>query len=196
MLHARDDLLADEAAFVEIDAVQMVEQRLVRKGIAESIVLAAFRHAEGDAEGVVVLLARGLATEFGGTCALRQERTVAERGQPRIRIDDGATRLRRLAAPTGRDLARRIGADLDRCAEPVEREPFQKLFFLLARQIGEEAVPLGHEEEIEQDLTLRREEAGMDGIGPLHLADIARDQALQEFTGVGAPDPEDGAGGQ
>jgi hypothetical protein len=49
MLHARDDFLADEAAFREIDPVQLVEQRLMRKGIAEGIVLAAFRHAEAYA---------------------------------------------------------------------------------------------------------------------------------------------------
>src|SRR5262245_62299288 len=149
MLHARDTLLADEAAFREIDAVQLVEQRLMREGVAEDIILAALRHALADTEGVVVLLACRLATERRGTCALRQERPVAERGQPRIGIENGVRRLCRLAAPTSCDLARPISADLDRGPEPVEGEPFQKLFLLFVRHIGEEAVAVGHEEEIE-----------------------------------------------
>ncbi len=53
VLHAAHHLLADEAALVEGDAVQQVEVRLVREGIAEGVVLAAFRHAERDAVGVV-----------------------------------------------------------------------------------------------------------------------------------------------
>ena len=73
MLHARDDLLADKAAFVEIDAVQLVEQRLMREDIAEGIVAAAFRHAEADAEMVVVLLGRGVTTECRRTCALGRQ---------------------------------------------------------------------------------------------------------------------------
>jgi hypothetical protein len=36
MLHARDDLLADIAALGEVDAVQLIEQGLMRKGLAEA----------------------------------------------------------------------------------------------------------------------------------------------------------------
>ncbi len=55
MLHAAHHLLADEAALVEGDAVEQVEVGLVREGIAEGVVLAAFRHAERDAMGVIRL---------------------------------------------------------------------------------------------------------------------------------------------
>ena len=54
VLHARHHLLADEAALVEVDAVEQVEIGLVRKGVAERIVVAGLGHAEGDAVGVVV----------------------------------------------------------------------------------------------------------------------------------------------
>jgi hypothetical protein len=54
MLHARDDFLADIAAFAEIDAVQLVEQGFVREGFAEAIIQAAFRDAKSYAIGVIV----------------------------------------------------------------------------------------------------------------------------------------------
>ena len=62
VLHARDDLLADVAALVEIDAVQLVHQRLVREGVAPQKILAAFGHAERDAVGVVGLLSAVLSS--------------------------------------------------------------------------------------------------------------------------------------
>src|SRR4029078_12157406 len=65
MLHARDDLLPDIAAFGEVDAVQLIEQRLMREGVAERVVAAAFRHAEPDTQGLVVRFARVLAAEIG-----------------------------------------------------------------------------------------------------------------------------------
>ena len=54
MLHARDDLLADIAALVEIDAGEAVHVGLVRKRIAVHEIEPAARHAERDAMGLVV----------------------------------------------------------------------------------------------------------------------------------------------
>ena len=89
--------------------------------------------------------------------------------------DDGAAWVCRGADPTCGHVARSIFADLDRGPEPVETEPCRKLAGLLARDIDEEAVPVGGDEEIEQDLALRGEQAGMDAMSPLGLADIVRD---------------------
>src|SRR5690606_20041336 len=55
VLHARDDLLADIAAFLEADPAELIEQRLVRKGVAQHVIPAALRHAERDAVRVVLL---------------------------------------------------------------------------------------------------------------------------------------------
>ena len=44
MLHARHHLLADEAALIEVDAVQLIEHRLMREGVAEAVVAAALGH--------------------------------------------------------------------------------------------------------------------------------------------------------
>ena len=54
MLHARHHLLADEAALVEVDAVELVHVGLVRERIAIDEVEAAARHAERDAVRLVV----------------------------------------------------------------------------------------------------------------------------------------------
>ena len=57
MLHARHHLLADEAALLEVDAVQLIEHRLMREGVAESVVAAALGHAKRNAAGVILILA-------------------------------------------------------------------------------------------------------------------------------------------
>ena len=67
VLHPRHDFLADVAALGEGHAVQLVEVRLVRIGVAERIVLAAFGHAERDAMSVVVVRRFGVAQFAGAT---------------------------------------------------------------------------------------------------------------------------------
>ncbi len=52
MLHARDDLLADIAALLEADAAGLVEQHVMREGVAELVVGPAFGNAVGDAQGL------------------------------------------------------------------------------------------------------------------------------------------------
>ena len=54
MLHARDHLLAHEAALVEIDPAELVHVRLVRKSIAVDEIEAAVGNAECDAVRLVV----------------------------------------------------------------------------------------------------------------------------------------------
>src|SRR5262249_53761405 len=53
VLDARDHLLSDETALVEVDAPQLVHVALMRKSIAVSEVEAAARHPERDAMGLV-----------------------------------------------------------------------------------------------------------------------------------------------
>ena len=61
MLDARDDLLADKAALVEIDAVNEIEIGVVREGLAIGEVDAPLRNAERDAVGLVALGGAGFA---------------------------------------------------------------------------------------------------------------------------------------
>ena len=55
MLDARDHLLPDEAALVEVDASELVHVGLVREGVAVHEIEAAARNAERDAVRLVSL---------------------------------------------------------------------------------------------------------------------------------------------
>ena len=65
-MHAGDDLLADVAAFFEIDAVHHIEVDVMHKGIAIGKIGAALRHALGDP----MRLVGGLASVFDPRPAL------------------------------------------------------------------------------------------------------------------------------
>ena len=101
VLHARDHLLADEAALVEVDAAELVHVGLVRERIAVDEVEAAARHAERDA---VRLVGRGieqLGAEVGrglGGQVRRQHAAQPQRRQPRVGDSTGRSRWR--AAPS------------------------------------------------------------------------------------------------
>ena len=66
MLDARHHLLADIAAFVEIDAGELVHVGLVRKGVAVDEVEPAARHAERNAVRLVGVRVDELRAEIGG----------------------------------------------------------------------------------------------------------------------------------
>ena len=99
VLHAGDDLLADVAALVEIDAVQLVHESLMREGFAERKILAAFRHPERNPVGVVSLSRRRAQVR-----GLRGDREGAptKGREPRIIRGNGIDR-RRAVAPAGDD---------------------------------------------------------------------------------------------
>ena len=114
MLDARDHLLADEAALVEVDAAELVHVGLVRERIAIDEVEAAARHAERDA---VRLVDRGIdefRAEIGRGLAgkmRRQHAAQPQRRQARVRIAQ-AIFGGRVAAPD-REHAEDFGQVLD-----------------------------------------------------------------------------------
>src|SRR5690606_26634645 len=81
MLHAGDDLLADVATLCEARPVQLVEERLVREGVAERIVPSALRHAEADAVGMIVGL---FGVELDRSLSTADQQPEAEGGQAGI----------------------------------------------------------------------------------------------------------------
>ena len=89
MLDARDHLLPDIAAFVEIDAGELVHVGLVREGVAIDEIHAAARHAERDAVRLDRLGVGEPRAEIGGCLGgqmRRQHAAHAERGQARVGI--------------------------------------------------------------------------------------------------------------
>ena len=73
MLHARHDLLADEAAFLETYAAHLVEQHVVWEGVSQRIVGAAFGDAIVDAERVPVDLG---GARRGGGAVMAEDRLL------------------------------------------------------------------------------------------------------------------------
>ena len=103
MLHARHHLLADVAALVEIDAGELVHVGLVREGVAVDEVEPAARHAERDAMRLVGVRLDELGAEIGGGLLgemRRQHDALAERGQPRVGIDQAVFGRRPLPSQT------------------------------------------------------------------------------------------------
>ena len=100
MFHARDDLLADIAALFEIDAVEEVEVRVVRKRVAIDEIDAALRDAGADAQAPRTALAVPVADR--DRLRARQNRAPAEAGIARVGVDDDARRIFRRARPRRR----------------------------------------------------------------------------------------------
>src|SRR5262249_21731465 len=67
LLDARNDLLADIAAFVEIDAVKLVHTGLVWERVAIDEVETATRHAVRDAMGFIVIRTAQPRADIGGS---------------------------------------------------------------------------------------------------------------------------------
>ena len=89
VLDARDDLLADEAALGEIDALELIHVGLVREGIAVDEVGPAARHPERDAVRLIVRGRDQFCADAGrcvrGECR-RQDATRAQFRQARVAI--------------------------------------------------------------------------------------------------------------
>ncbi len=107
MLDARHHFLADIAAFLEIDAAELVHVGIVREGVVIDEVEPAARHAERDAMRFIGGLIDERRAELPGdiACQMRgQDHAQAERGQARIGIDEAV--LGRAAAVPDRQARR------------------------------------------------------------------------------------------
>ena len=98
MLHARDDLLADIAALVEIDPMEKIEIGVVREGVRIGEIEAALGRADGDAKALV--FADVLRSDRGGDSGAAGSRASpgagrAGRRRERRRRRSGARRPRR-----------------------------------------------------------------------------------------------------
>ena len=141
MLDARDHLLTDEAALVEVDSGELIHVGLVGKRVAVRKVGTALRHAERDPMRLVVgrLDQRGAdrGRRLGGEVG-RQHAAHAERGQPRVGVGE-AVRRRAGGAVPDRHHAQRLGQVLVHHlgAQLVEVEPLHQRRRERARTIEE-----------------------------------------------------------
>ncbi len=192
MLHAAHHLLADEAALVEGDAVEKIEVGLVREGIAEGIVLAALRHAECDAVGVV-----GLGPGIGRRNRCLRENAPAKLGKTRVREIDDAVGGAGSRPPLREHAVGAAGVgDLDLGAQAVQLQPLDQLRHFLFRGFEQESARRFDHEEVEQDLALGCQQAGMDRRLVRQQSHVVGDDALQQLLRVVAGNAHDAAIGQ
>jgi hypothetical protein len=118
--------LARHSIPLEIDAVQLIEQRLMREGIAERVVAPALRHAEVDAHGVIVRFPGGLAAKSPPRSFHSEREGESQSPQPGIGINNGA--FGRAGDPPHTAATASYGAANFRgCPETIKAEPLQQL---------------------------------------------------------------------
>ena len=152
------------------------------KRIAEGEVDAAFGDAERNAVGVVVRFRGGGEATQDGWLVGRGDDPPAERRQARIGRGNAVDVMHTLRPPDGQHLV--VGGDVldrDLGSELVEAEALDEIGGHRARQIEEEAVAVAHHDEVEQDLALRRQQAGEDRLSGAGAADIGRHQIVEEL---------------
>src|SRR5262249_15951251 len=115
---------------------------------------AALGHTEGNPMAIVIGFAGpGLIGKIGD--ASRGDGAMAELREARIRGDE-AIKARRIAAPESENLPVRgqVG-DLDLGSQPIKGQPLDEVGNQPRRQVEQEALPIGKNDEIEKDLALR-----------------------------------------
>jgi len=193
VLRARDDLLANETAFLEIDAREQVHVGLVREGFAIGKIHAAFRHARRDAASVIV-----------GALRLRLER-VPRRDRPesqrlgaRIGRDSerGRARLRGLGQSEDRELIAQ-GSDRHRRTQPIQGKPLDQIGFERLRAVEQITAAFSfsdHEEQkVEENLALRREQRTKARFPRPKTLHVICHESMQKLRGVNAGDFDDAA---
>src|SRR5262249_35143072 len=203
VLYAEGLVLADETALVEDDAAELIHGGLVGEDTAVEEIGPAARDAERDAMGLV----RGGINELGAEIrrrgageVRRQHAARAELGQ--TRVGDAEAVVRGAAAIPDRQYTQGLGQILDDHvgAQLVEVEPLHQGRRQRAWAIEEEAAAVGgvrfRQQKIDDDLALRREQRGKDGLRRRHLVEVAGDQAVEELARVVAGDLDHAAVGE
>ncbi len=161
VLHARHDLLAHIAAFLEVDAVQLVEQGIMRKGVAIGVVASALGHTEPDPPCMVIDPGGKRAAKIGSARLRGEQDAKSERGEPGVGVSNRVLRQVRRLTPSRRHNERRLLFDLDFSPQAVEQEPLHQRARLRLAAFQQIAVPFGHHKKIEQNPPLGREQTGM-----------------------------------
>jgi len=189
--HARGQLLADEAALVEIDAVEFDEAVLQQERLVGLEIAGARGHAEVETMAVVV----GEGGRFGKVGERRLDLArftddpAAERGEAWIDDVDLGTRHRAGVAVeqrVDRDIVALGEADVG--AQAVEHEPADEVVEARGFDVEPERVAVGEHQEIEQVLALRRQQRGVERGRLGQLVQVVADQTLQQLRRIATAD--------
>src|SRR5579875_3984773 len=94
-MHAGDDLLADIAALLEIDAIHHVQIDVMHEDVAIGEIDAALRHALSNAMRLIALLARTIEARQG---LVRRDEPQTHAGRAHVAINGALRPLGRPAA--------------------------------------------------------------------------------------------------
>src|SRR5262249_26851092 len=198
MLDARNHLLADEAALGKVDAAQLVHVALVRKCIAIDEIKPAARDRERNA----MRLVGHRINELGANppCRLvrpmrRKHAAPPQLGKTRIRVAQAVFWIGR-SLPDRHDpehlrevLNGHFGAQL------VKIESLDQRWGERPRSIEKKAATVGRfgfrNDEVRDDLSLRRQQRGESSMPGINLSGVARDQPIEKLARVIARDLDD-----
>ena len=202
MLHPRDHLLADEAAFLEIDPMELVHVGFMREGVPIDEIEAAGGHAELDPMRLIGGGIDQLGPERGRRVGRvgRRDAAQAQFRQAGVRI--ARAPVRRRSAVPDRHHAGNSGQilDDDLCAQFVEAQPLDQRGRERTRAVEVERVAMGRtgirNDEVHDDLALRGQERGKAGARGGHLAHVGGHEPVEELAGIDAGDLDHAAVGE
>jgi hypothetical protein len=122
-------------------------------------------------------------SDFG---VARHDQPDTERGKPRIDEREAALRLsqrnRSIAPECGRDhvIIRHVAND-DVCAQLVHRQPLGEFARPFAARLEEIALTRPHDEEVEQDLALRRQQTGIESGRRVEQRHLVGDEPTEQL---------------
>ena len=213
VLHARGQLLADEAALGEVDPVQLLEPALQEGRFLDHQIAAAVGHAEREPQpfiGCTLELLEPELREQGRRGLPRQQRPRAQSGQTRIdeheALFEHARRARALrqveqrghlvADQGGNGEAGADVLEVDLGAQAIHQQPAEQL--LEAREFRLEQQLRGFlgDEEIEQELALRRQQGAVTRLILANPRNVVAGQSLEKRTCIAAAHREHAAVGK
>ena len=213
VLHARHHLLADIAAFFEIDAGELVHVGFVREGVAVGEIDPATRDAKRDAVRLVFVCLDQRRAKIGSGSSgemRRQHHAHAERRQPRIGIAQ-ANPVRAALAQRGRAGGAAVpsGEHAQNCrqilndylgAQLVEVEFFDQRRGLRLRNVEKKPAAIlcrrFDDDEVGNDFALRRQQRAKTRLARLQVEDVGGDKPVEKTPRAIAGDLDHAAIGE
>src|SRR6516164_10835354 len=203
MLDARNHLLADEAALGKVDAAQLVHVALVRKCIAIDEIKPAARDRERNA----MRLVGHRIDELGANPGCRLVRPMRRKHAAPPQLGETWIRVAQAIFGIGRSLPDRHDPEHLReilndhfCAQLVKIESFDQRWRERSRSVKKKAATVGRfgfrNDEVRDDLSLRRQQGSESSMPGIDLSGVARDQPIEKFARVIARDLDDAALGK
>jgi hypothetical protein len=180
MLHPADDLLADIAALLEVDALEHVHADVMGEGVIGGKVVTLVQHAGGDAHGVI----GGIVGRPAGGGRHRGHDPPAQlhRAEP-VAVGDAFTgglggKADAMAVPQV--------LDLDPGAQAVHAHALEEIVGRRLVDVEPQRLVVPAGQALGQDLALRRQQGPPGGGAVVGGRDMAGHHIVEQLVGIGA----------